>query len=161
MSMFSGTAGDLAESQDESQDSREVLVEKLAVAEGARDSYHALAESRWDLYTGAIDERNAVQRELDRFREQVRDVAISVKKEMGWCLPGLNERLNELGLEPYAERWQVPVEVTYYVTVDDDGTGSYGASRNAETLVRELSRYTEASIVEFEIDTDEIEPVGS
>jgi hypothetical protein len=42
------------------------------------------------------------QTELDRFKQQVRRLAIQVHHDEGWCIDGLNDGLDELGLARYA-----------------------------------------------------------
>lgn len=56
-------------------------------------------------------------REFQAFRNTVRDVAIRTQEAQGWCVPGLNEVLEELGLEVKATEWEVEVEVTARQTV--------------------------------------------
>jgi hypothetical protein len=55
---------------------------------------------------------------LRRFQRQVRDKAIEVAREHGWCKEGLNTTLTELGLETVASRWTVEVTVTATQTVE-------------------------------------------
>lgn len=51
------------------------------------------------------------------FAEQVRDVAIRVAESEGWCDDGLNEVLEELGLEPKrAKEYRIEVTVRYVLT---------------------------------------------
>lgn len=60
-----------------------------------------------------LRERNSeVLHAHERFREQVRDVAIRVADENNWCDNGLNEVLAELNLAPKEREFEVTVTVT-------------------------------------------------
>lgn len=52
--------------------------------------------------------------ELDRFKQKVRRIAIETHHEEGWCMTGLNDALERLGLARYAGpfRFAGSVEVT-------------------------------------------------
>lgn len=52
------------------------------------------------------------------FRDEVRSLAIEKAAELGWCRPGLNEALDQLGLDRATNRYRVTVEVTAVRTVD-------------------------------------------
>lgn len=56
------------------------------------------------------------------FKRQVRNIAIEQHHEGRWCRAGLNEKLEELGLEPYIPRYMVhmTVEVVLEVSADDE-----------------------------------------
>jgi hypothetical protein len=58
---------------------------------------------------------------IDAFRIQVRDVAIDVASEQGWCESGLNRRLEELGLDPVLGTAEWTIEVNGTVTVTFHG----------------------------------------
>lgn len=80
-------------------DGRIAEVSKLAeeLAE-ARASNEQQTERRDEL----LLQLRSVQDELTRFRRRVRDTAIRVADENGWCDDGLNDVLTELDLEPKA-----------------------------------------------------------
>ncbi len=62
-----------------------------------------------------------VYTELNEFKTLVRDVAIRVAAEQGWCDDGLNAVLEELGLEPKTpprKRITYTLEVQVYATGD-------------------------------------------
>lgn len=71
-----------------------------------------------------------------RFQHRVRDEAIEVRAEMGWCLQGLNEHLRNLNLEPYCEEFTAEVTVTFSVTVRD----SNGSGLDEDTVENWLDR---------------------
>jgi hypothetical protein len=58
----------------------------------------------------------------EEFRSQVRTAAHEVADEQGWCYSGLNERLEELGLEKVAvsHRRKVLIEVEYEWDGDEE-----------------------------------------
>lgn len=49
---------------------------------------------------------------LEEFQTKVRETAIRVADEMGWCRDGLNAELVALGLKPVADPIRVPVKLT-------------------------------------------------
>jgi hypothetical protein len=59
--------------------------------------------------------------EHEAFKQQVREVAIRVAEEQTWCDNGLNEVLDELGLDRKEKpRYEVEVTVTYRFEFDHD-----------------------------------------
>lgn len=70
------------------------------------------------LFAGQWQDRaiNAEQA-ADRFRKQVREVAIRVAEEQNWCDQGLNEVLDELGLDRKEIEYNVTVNVTLHASV--------------------------------------------
>jgi len=84
----------------------------------------------------------ALESERLDFEEQVRTMAIEKAKELGWCTPGLNAALKELGLRPTVQRYKVPVEVsqTIYVVVeaeDEDDAWTEADGLSGRELVSE------------------------
>ncbi|HEX3981396.1 MAG TPA: hypothetical protein VHW93_09230 [Acidimicrobiales bacterium] len=55
------------------------------------------------------------------FRDAVRTKAREVADEQDWCRPGLNDTLRELGLDEYPAAWNVTVEMTVCLTVEESG----------------------------------------
>jgi hypothetical protein len=104
------------------------------------------------------------QTTLDSFRDQVREKAIEVAKENNFCNGGLNEVLEELGLQPLPSVFTVEIEFTATQTVtveisaedlyedqrDEDGVRSYVVS-HADDFAGEASSYN------WEVDENEIE----
>jgi hypothetical protein len=75
----------------------------------------------------------------DAFKQKVREVAISVREEMGWCLSGLNDRLEQLGLELVEVEWEVMATVSLRLTVtaaDEDS-----ARAQAEDVINDAVSY--------------------
>lgn len=62
----------------------------------------------------------AALRQLESFKQRVRETAIEVHKEQEWCREGLNERLEQLGLDPYSPTFCVTALVTVTGTVEAD-----------------------------------------
>jgi hypothetical protein len=115
--------------------------------------------SRWHTaFDAATAETANVRREYDRFREQVRDVAIRVAEDEGWCDSGLNEVLRELGLPPKTTTWRVPVvaraEQVVYVEVeaaDEDEAVQLAEDLSTSEYDDEIDAYG-WSVDEFEVD---------
>jgi hypothetical protein len=92
---------------------------------------------------------STLRTEYDNFRTQVRDLAIEKREEMNFCVPGLNEALEELGLEPMTRRFKVPVTITatQEVYVEVEATDAEAAREEVEEDwelawdVRENGRY--------------------
>lgn len=61
-------------------------------------------------------------RRLETFKSTVRDKAIEVAEEHGWCKEGLNEVLEELGLDRVPTKFKVLVQVviTHWEEVEAD-----------------------------------------
>lgn len=53
------------------------------------------------------------ERNLRRFKDQVRAKAIEVAASEGWCEEGLNEALSDLGLDPVRRSYHLEGVVTY------------------------------------------------
>jgi hypothetical protein len=58
------------------------------------------------------------------YKNRVREIAIEVAQEQGWCKQGLNEVLRELGIAPAGQRVRAliryEVEVEFDVPMDND-----------------------------------------
>lgn len=50
--------------------------------------------------------------QLNGFKEEVREVALEVRRENGWCDQGFNDTMDKLGLEKLPHTFVVEVEVT-------------------------------------------------
>jgi hypothetical protein len=115
--------------------------------------------SRWHTaFDTATAETANVRREYDAFRDQVRDVAIRVAEDEGWCDSGLNEVLRELGLPPKTTTWRVPVvaraEQVVYVEVeaaDEDEAVQLAEDLSTSEYEDEIDAYG-WSVDEFEVD---------
>jgi hypothetical protein len=57
-------------------------------------------------------------RENDEYRAHVREVALEVKAQMGWCDEGFNEAALRLGLEPLSHPFRVTVRVYAFQDVE-------------------------------------------
>lgn len=100
----------------------------------------ALAESQRELHaaTERVEELEKIVADLRRdggvvaaelaseraasrdFQKLVRDTAIRVAEEQSWCDQGLNEVLEELGLEPKNKTYRVTVRVFAYQDVETE-----------------------------------------
>lgn len=71
------------------------------------------------------DEVILLRGKLEDFRTQVRDKAIEVANEQGWCSAGLNETLEELDLPkvPSSYKRTSLIRVTHAWENDDDAQG--------------------------------------
>jgi hypothetical protein len=91
--------------------------------------------------------RNAAE-DLDAYKQQVRDKAIEVAGEQGWCKSGLNETLRELDIEPVADSWRRTALVRIVYLCD-----------NEEDEIRSISmdnhNWDSLSVQEFEVVTIE------
>lgn len=90
--------------EDEVTDSEQRLLQQLAEYQASV----ALWKERFDGAEGLHQE----------FRKEVRDKAIEVAAEMGWCPDGLNRTLHSLGLDPAQRRYRVTVRVFAYQDVE-------------------------------------------
>lgn len=72
--------------------------------------------------TNLRDRVNHLIGTFSTFKANVRRIGIEQMKEGRWCAAGLNEKLEELGLEPYFPRYVVSmsVEVTMELYADDE-----------------------------------------
>lgn len=111
------------------------------------------------------EELAQLKTEFEAYKKQVRDVAIEVAAEQGWCDDGLNERLQELGLEPMARQWEVTVtllgrqEVKIRVTAASDDAAAELAREVDETALLAKADPTKWVIDEVDADrwtTDEV-----
>jgi len=97
------------------------------------------------------------------FRNAVRAKAREVAKEQNWCREGLNDALQELGLDEYASTWTVTVEMTACLTVEesddvwDDVTATDRARYAIDGL--ELSGGEEVSVDEFRVTGSIASPI--
>lgn len=97
-------------------------------------------------------------REMEAFREQVRDLAIEKAQKLGWCTPGLNEALVELGLRPKVTRWDVELKLvaTQYVSI----TVEADSAEEAERKVYAMDTISHAEPSAWEWDSEEVEEVN-
>jgi hypothetical protein len=79
---------------------------------------------------------------METYKARVREEAIRVKTQQGWCLPGLNETLINLDLEEYSYAWRVEGNVYFDVTLTDDGCDR---SDRAQQLVERALSYLDFS----------------
>lgn len=64
------------------------------------------------------DMYNSHATELERFRTQVRELALRVKADESWCDAGFNQAMDELGLDRLESEYRVYVDVTATQTVE-------------------------------------------
>lgn len=88
------------------------------------EAANGTVEQRDSMLADTRRELARTRRELDEFKATVREVAIRVAGEQGWCDLGLNAVLDELGLPQKVTRFKVPITVTasqqVWVEVDAD-----------------------------------------
>lgn len=81
--------------------SHEVLVERLQLITAERDT--------------AMHDRDTAQHRLEAFKKRVRETALKVSQEEGWCRPGMNGVLkNDLDLPPYTQDYRASIRVVVY-----------------------------------------------
>lgn len=108
------------------------------------------------------EERQRAQRELDTYKELVREVALAAKQSEGWCDAGFNDAMEKLGIPGIVKDWRVPIEVTgtstVYVTIsatsDDEAADKARelGSSEVEDHVSSLGGH-EWSLSEWEVDS--------
>ncbi len=115
-------------------------------------------EAQRQAYERAEFHARSSESELLSFRDQVREVAIRVAGENGWCDSGLNEVLDELGLDPKTSTWLVEVEVTARQTrtvsveaVSEEAAQDQVVQNEDEVLSSEIDSY------DWEWDSDDVE----
>ncbi len=64
-----------------------------------------------------------VEAKFEEYKKRVRDEAIQVSKEMGWCEDGLNRSLRKLDLEEYDNYKHKLMTVKMLLTWEDDDNG--------------------------------------
>ena len=97
------------------------------------------------------DVRDAQRREsqaradLDRFKRDVRELAIETAREQGWCYSGLNDALEQLGLERVVTKYSVRavIELDFMVEIGDDFDH---ASGNVEEYLRSQLRHAVSDV---------------
>lgn len=90
---------------------RDMDHEMALLMEAQRVQMHRINALLDDLGAARSQAEVAVA-ELAVFRTQVRDLAIEKREEMNFCVPGLNEALGLLGLDPMTRKFRVPVTIT-------------------------------------------------
>lgn len=103
----------------------EVLERRLAVA----DSRIGELESQRNELR---DRAGSYLSQLQNFKREVKRIAIEQMREGRWCMGGMNEKLEELGLEPYVPRYIVSlaVELVMEVYADDEDDAADTARRD-------------------------------
>lgn len=104
-------------------------------------------------------ERTTLVRAMDEFRDQVRDVAIEAHHAGHWCKSGMNDKLRELGLDPYNETFTGSVSLTVDVTVHgaDSESEAQEMVENAITVRGDNS----VAIDGWNADSIDVEPEDS
>lgn len=79
-----------------------------------RDNWKAKAEETLASLAIATDQRIIAMRSLENFRDSVRDAAIRTQENHSHhiSVSALNEWLDDLGLDPVEQEWEVEVSVT-------------------------------------------------
>lgn len=110
--------------------------------------------------------RNA-ERMHDEFRDRVRALAIEKAADLGWCTPGLNAALEELGLPPKDGRYRVRVQVTATRYIDvavraPDGSEAWSAvdAMSESELAEAYEDYTGDSFQRVVLDNGAWEHVS-
>jgi hypothetical protein len=135
------------------------LNEAVRAREDAQSAV-TLERQRADVNAGhmaaAREEAAAARRDLRGFRIKVRDKAIEVAQSEGWCIEGLNEALEDLGLDPAKRTFDIRGKVR---TADRDFSWQIEAATEEEARekMKELltddtdhSAYDDA----FDLDVD-------
>mgnify|MGYP001550756403 CR=1 FL=1 len=101
-----------------------------------------------------------LEMEHEQFRTQVREKAIEVAANEGWCDSGLNEALEELGLEPKTRTFDVEVQVTasQMVTIEVEAADEDEAREIAERDM-ESEIENEINMHDWDIDERNVESV--
>lgn len=118
-----------------------------------------LLEQQLKQRVEALGEAN---RRLDAFRAEVREKAIAVAEAQGWCDDGLNEVLEDLGLEP-KQGQQVRFVVTLKVTMT--GTANSGHDATDAQFIEQSLQNTDVSLrldsdwADYEVEESEVDSI--
>lgn len=123
----------------------------------------AMSRQRVDIETLRVHNTDLTDQH-ERFKTQVRDLAIEKAVDENWCDDGLNNALRELGLTPKSVDYRVPVDVratqTVYVTVsatsEDDAVAQVNNYSDSEIL-NQVSSYDWSIDDDWEVDTYGVE----
>jgi hypothetical protein len=92
------------------------------IAEAIDPQVHAIMDERNRLRTEVAEQMEQVRqarRAHEIFRGEVRRVALEVAAEQGWCDSGVNERLEELGLDRITRSYTVTATYELTLTIED------------------------------------------
>lgn len=109
-----------------------------------------------DRRIGALEsERNDAREKLghmlgrlDSFKAQVKEVAIEQMREGRWCLGGMNEQLERLGIEQYMPRYVVSMTVDLVMEVEaEDEEDAISTARDDLRVTSEDENFLDVSDV--------------
>jgi hypothetical protein len=129
-------------------------------AEGVRAVQEELDRANAALQLARQD-ASTVRASLERFRQSVRETAIQVAAEQGWCRQGLNDTLRDLGLDPVPTEFRVKLRVPAWQTIeatveiDDLDTEDQNEAGAEAYVTRNAGEYVDGGA--WEIAADEIE----
>ena len=101
------------------------IVEQDEAIEALRSTLCCIGAQAGKALRDLAEAREARRTDNERygqFRAQVRQKAKDVAEEQGWCRPGLNAALQDLGLDPFIEHYRVTATITavFEVTGSED-----------------------------------------
>lgn len=121
-------------------DNTAAMADKLAQAQRAQVNLTAELARQVTIAQRATEAARQATDDMQKFRERVAEVALKVKDRENWCDPGFNEAMGELGLTEWITRDDVPVTVSFEVTVD--GVAHDGpTTEQVEQAVRDYLRH--------------------
>jgi len=91
------------------------IVEQDEAIEALRSTLCCIGAQAGKALRDVAEAREARRIDNERyaqFRTQVRQKAKDVAEEQGWCRPGLNAALQDLGLDPFIEHYRVTATIT-------------------------------------------------
>jgi hypothetical protein len=101
------------------------IAEQGEAIEALRSTLHYVTAQAGKALRDLAEAREARRIDNERyasFCEQVRQKAKDAADEQGWCRPGLNAALQDLGLDPFIEHYRVTATITavFEVTGSED-----------------------------------------
>lgn len=99
-----------------------VVVGMHEIALTLDEKVHAIMQERAFLQERCDSLEASITRsqlELRNFKGEVRRVAIDVAEEQNWCKSGLNERLEELGLDPVPYTFNIDASITVNFQIEE------------------------------------------
>lgn len=89
---------------------------------------------------------SSIMSRFETFKSEVKRVAIEQMREGRWCHQGMNEKLEELGIEPYAPRYVVSMTVDLLLEVyADDESDAEDTAKQDLRITSEDENYLDVS----------------
>lgn len=111
------------------------------------------AKKEVNRYKTLLESSRATADRYSRKVGEIRDYLISIKEEKGWCTPGFNRHLEEMGLDPLYTEFTVEGTVTFNFSVIVEADSEDEASENVAENIFGFTSFGRHDTYDVEVDS--------